>query len=581
MAEQLIGNYRVLKKIGVGGMAQVYLAVHRDVPNLKVILKILSDPRLAERFKQEADKLALLDGHSNICRIKHFFNHGDDTVIAMEYIEGETLEEKLKRTGRLSVAESLKIVHEVLGILDFAHHKGISHRDIKPSNIMIDNTGQVKIIDFGIAKGESDPNLTIAGTACGTPAYMAPEQFTPAGDTNYNLVDVYATGTTLFHMLTGDLPFKGDNEFAIRDAKLYSEPVKPRTVVPNISKQLEGIILKAIEKDPQKRFQSTQQMSDALADLLEGYPEAKEATGEMDVGVPVANGRSPRRVSGKPPYKRIIPVVLVIAVLGVLAYRLFFYGSEPGQPEKGRLLSPADGEVLTESRRPVLEWAANAGPGGRYVLEYASDSDFSDSKTLLRFASVDTLPNELENGTYYWRVYVMNEDGVRGEPSAPYLFVIDVPRATIPEGKLTINVRPAGDIYVDDELLARNKAAATTILDTGTHVIRVENSDSREKVRRDTLRITEDADVQRSYSFSFPPAPPEEIEVRVGSMPRGASVYIDGELQAHKTNYAFMLKKGTHIIRASLRIADSELEMADTLVITADSTHKVFFDFEQ
>ena len=192
MTEQLIGNYKILDKIGAGGMAKVYLAVHKDVPNLKVILKILTDSRLVERFKQEADKLALLDGNPNICRIKHFFNHGEDIVIAMEYIDGITLDKKIKTDGRITIDESLRIIRDVLGVLAFAHGKGIYHRDIKPSNIMLDSEGNVKVIDFGIAKAKSDPNLTIAGTSCGTPPYMAPEQFTPSEDTNYALVDVYA-----------------------------------------------------------------------------------------------------------------------------------------------------------------------------------------------------------------------------------------------------------------------------------------------------------------------------------------------------------------------------------------------------
>ena len=103
MNQEFIGSYKILDKKGEGGMAQVYLAVHQDVPNLKVILKVLTDPRLAERFKQEADKLALLDGHPSICRIKHFFSHGDNIVIAMEYIDGVTLEDKITSMRRIEV----------------------------------------------------------------------------------------------------------------------------------------------------------------------------------------------------------------------------------------------------------------------------------------------------------------------------------------------------------------------------------------------------------------------------------------------------------------------------------------------
>ncbi|MEW5995832.1 MAG: serine/threonine-protein kinase, partial [Candidatus Zixiibacteriota bacterium] len=230
MEDQSIGNYKVLRQMGAGGMARVYLAVHQDVPNLKVVLKILTDPRLGERFKGEADKLALLDGHPNICQIKHFFRHGDDTVIVMEHIDGVTLQDRIDAEGKLPLEESLQIISDVLDILGFAHQKGIYHRDIKPGNIMLDKKGQVKIIDFGIAKAETDPSLTLAGSACGTPAYMAPEQFTPSADTNYALVDVYAAGATLFTMLTGQSAYTGDNEFAIRDAKLFNDVPRVRSL---------------------------------------------------------------------------------------------------------------------------------------------------------------------------------------------------------------------------------------------------------------------------------------------------------------------------------------------------------------
>ncbi|MFH1686368.1 MAG: serine/threonine-protein kinase [bacterium] len=264
MQGEFIGSYRILKKIGAGGTAQVYLAVHKDVPNLKVILKILSDERLGERFRAEADKLALLDGHPNICRIKHFFTHEDDTVIAMEFIDGLTLDEHIKSQTRLPVPAALQIASSVLDILDFAHRKGVCHRDIKPSNIMIDSRGQTKIIDFGIAKAESDPNLTAVGTACGTPTYMAPEQFNPNAETNYELVDIYAVGCTLYTMLTGAVPFTGDNPFAIRDAKLFEDPPSPRFANPDIPEEVERTILKALARDPSQRFQSAREMISAL-----------------------------------------------------------------------------------------------------------------------------------------------------------------------------------------------------------------------------------------------------------------------------------------------------------------------------
>ena len=195
MTERQIGNYRILKQIGAGGMAKVYLAVHKDVPNLKVVLKILSSPQHAARFMQEADKLALLERNPNICHIRHFFNHEDELVIAMEYIDGKSLEEMIAEKGKFPVEETIRIIVDLLAALAFAHDKEIYHRDIKPGNVMFDREGQLKIIDFGIAKGKTDPQMTIVGTATGTPEYMAPEQFAGGEHLDYAKCDIYAVGT--------------------------------------------------------------------------------------------------------------------------------------------------------------------------------------------------------------------------------------------------------------------------------------------------------------------------------------------------------------------------------------------------
>ena len=264
MNDRVLGNYRVLKEIGAGGMARIYLAVHQDIPTLKVILKIVSDPQLAVRFKNEAEKLALLEGNPSVCKIKHFFSHGNDFVIAMEYIEGETLEHRIKSAGSLPLQDAVQITVDLLDVLAFAHERGVYHRDIKPSNIMFDTSGNLKIIDFGIAKGETDPSLTGVDVYVGTPAYMAPEQFSTSKDHEWAKADIYAVGTTLFEMVTGERPFKGDDLFLLRDAKVFSRPPKPRSLRPELSRHLENVILTALEKDPNKRFASVQEMKEAL-----------------------------------------------------------------------------------------------------------------------------------------------------------------------------------------------------------------------------------------------------------------------------------------------------------------------------
>ncbi len=323
MAEREIGNYRVLKQIGAGGMAKVYLAVHKDVPNLKVVLKILSDPRHAARFMQEADKLALLERNPNICHIRHFFNHEDELVIAMEYIDGKSLEEMIAEKGKFAVNETLAIVDGLLAALAFAHDKGIYHRDIKPGNVMFDRDGQLKIIDFGIAKGKTDPQMTIVGTAAGTPEYMAPEQFAGGEGIDYAKCDIYAVGTMMYKMLAGRAPFTGENEFILRDMKLLENPEPPSRFNEDIPGELDRIILKAMDKDPPKRYASVADMKSELSRLSGTHVPPANAP-----AAPAARRPAKRGARGK--IAGAVVGVVVVAAAAIAGIRMMSGGGGEG-----------------------------------------------------------------------------------------------------------------------------------------------------------------------------------------------------------------------------------------------------------
>ncbi len=353
MTEKQIGNYRILKQIGAGGMAKVYLAVHKDVPNLKVVLKILSSPQHAARFMQEADKLALLERNPNICHIRHFFNHEDELVIAMEYIDGKSLEEMIADQGKIPVEETIRIIADLLTALAFAHEKEIYHRDIKPGNIMFDRDGQLKIIDFGIAKGKTDPQMTIVGTATGTPEYMAPEQFAGGERLDYAKCDIYAVGTMMYKMLTGQPPFKGENEFVLRDAKLTEDPVPPSRLNKEISGELDKVILKAIHKDPAKRFASVVEMKSELLKLAgkSGRP-AKAPETETS---PLSAAKSPAKRGTRGRIAGAVVGLVVIATAAIFGIRMMS-GEDGGgvkTPAKDsvmtRLPSPADTQKIVEN----------------------------------------------------------------------------------------------------------------------------------------------------------------------------------------------------------------------------------------
>ncbi len=590
MQDQFIGNYQILRKIGAGGMASVYLAVHRDVPNLKVVLKVLSDPRLVERFRQEADKLALLDGNAHICQIKHFFNHGDEIVIAMEYIDGEALDQTIKDKGKLPADEALDITSEVLDTLAFAHEKGVFHRDIKPSNIMVDRRGQVKIIDFGIAKSANDPTLTMAGSSCGTPSYMAPEQFNPTDQINYALADVYATGTTLFFLLTGQLPYKGDNPFALRDAKLFTEPAKPRDIDPSIPKPLEQIILKSIASDPEKRFGSVMEMKEAIGAFRGGL--ATRDTLQTSAAVSPARDRK-----AKPKWVKPVGILMAVAAVAIGVYIAVFSGPGPAAPAAPQLQEPASGAVLAGGRLTFF-WQATA-EGGNYRLELADNAEFNSPRTIPdltvnRFTPTDSLAD----GRYFWRVRAIDKDGREGAFSptgsfsikAPLLIAAPPETGTIPatspqpaKADLLVTIRPQGDLFIDDRPSGTAQKEARLALDAGRHIIRVENSAASQKTLTDTVMLAAGARVNRTYQFALPEAIPAPAtgRVSVGSKPLlNAIVYIDGQLQPHRTPYTFILPGGKHVIRAVLDIDGVNHEKTDSVLVEKGGSHKLMFDFE-
>ncbi len=586
MDEKFIGNYRVLQKIGAGGMAKVYLAVHRDVPNLKVILKILSDPRLGERFKQEADKLALLDGHASICRIKHFFNHGEDTVIAMEYIDGDTLDQAMKNQGGLSIEEAARIAVAVLDTLDFAHQKKIFHRDIKPSNVMVDTSGNVKIIDFGIAKAESDPNLTVAGTACGTPAYMAPEQFNPADDINYALTDIYAVGTTMYYMLCGELPFKGANEFAIRDEKLFSDPARPSTLCKNLPKPLEEVILKAMDKDSENRFQSAQEMKQAI-EAIAPVPSGKSAVKPShDLTMDVDTGRPRTRKKGNLP---LVLGVVAVAVIAALTYFFWPQGTDvPAAPEAPQLSTPWHETIIDETNRPTFTWQGSATVGATYTLEYATEESFVGRSLFVGLSGTSyTTEEDLNNGDYYWRVRAAGADGQVSPFSEVRVFTIEVPVPVAPTGMLLVTVNSSSDIFVGDSLCQTNSRRYEVETDTGRYSIRVENQRSREKVKRESATVMAGQTARSDFRFTFPqtrPEPPPAAltgDLKVLSIPTGAVVFVDGVLQRDiSTPHTLTLKPGQRLIKAILS-DDGNQTLETTIEVKKGGEDQVMFNFEQ
>jgi serine/threonine protein kinase/tetratricopeptide (TPR) repeat protein len=269
MIGQTISHYKILEKLGEGGMSVVYKAEDTKLKRT-VALKFLSPQAVGTeedrtRFAHEAQAAAALS-HPNICTVHEIDEYEDRSFIAMECIEGESLKARVK-SGPLGVYEAVEIAAEIADGLQEAHTKGIIHRDIKSANVMLTAKGRVKVMDFGVAKSYGRTQLTRSGTTIGTAAYMSPEQGT--GDSVDHRTDIWSLGIVLYEMLTGELPFKADYEQATIYRIINEEPPSVTSLRSDVPKELERIIEKALKKDVRERYQSAEDLKKDLETLTD------------------------------------------------------------------------------------------------------------------------------------------------------------------------------------------------------------------------------------------------------------------------------------------------------------------------
>ena len=258
------GRYRVLRKLGSGGMADVYCAEDQQLGR-RVALKLLyrhfaEDEQFVERFRREASSAAGLQ-HPNIVGIYDRGEWDGTYYIAMEYIEGRTLKDVIRERGPAPPEAAVDIVLQILRAARFAHQRGIVHRDIKPHNVLIDDDGRVKVTDFGIARaGASD--MTETGLIMGTSQYLSPEQ--AQGKPVDARSDLYSIGIVLYEMLTGRVPFDAESPVAVALKQVSEAPVPPRELNPEIPPALDAVVLRALEKEPARRFADADEFIAAL-----------------------------------------------------------------------------------------------------------------------------------------------------------------------------------------------------------------------------------------------------------------------------------------------------------------------------
>ncbi len=289
MIGTVVGNYRIVEKLGDGGMGAVYRAVD-ELLDREVAVKVLrselaGEATLIERFRAEAIALARLN-HPRIATLHGLERNGKTFVMIMEYVRGDTLEQVVARSGGLSWVRAAEICVDICDALEHAHDKGVVHRDIKPANVMLSTTGQIKVMDFGIARVVGRDRQTQFGHAVGTPMYMAPEQL--RGEEVDGRADLYALGAVLFELITGRVAFEADSDYALMMKQLNEPPPPPSAFVREVPEAVDALVRKAMAKSRKDRPANAAAMRAALREVLHGGPRhfAQAAVSPTRVAAP-------------------------------------------------------------------------------------------------------------------------------------------------------------------------------------------------------------------------------------------------------------------------------------------------------
>jgi beta-lactam-binding protein with PASTA domain/predicted Ser/Thr protein kinase len=378
------GRYRIVRKLGSGGMANVYLAEDEELGR-RVAIKILndrhaSDDSFVERFRREAKNAAGLS-HPNIVSVYDRGEAEGTYYIAMEYLEGRSLKERIVSEGPLPISAAIEVVRQVLRAVGFAHRRGIVHRDIKPHNVLLAQDGpgdgdpRFKVTDFGISRTAAS-QMTEAGSIVGTAQYLSPEQ--ARGGAVDQRSDIYSVGIVLYELLTGKLPFTGETPLEIAMKHLSEVPKPPSSVRPEVPDDLDMIVLRALAKDPEDRFQTAEEMERELARVAGGSgvtAETAEAATAVLSGAGLAD-TAPTMISRRP-----------VVAPRTEGYEQRYY----------------DYEEPRRRRRPIWPWLlailllAGALVGGYYVWNQIQDELSANEPVAVPFVEGQKLPQARKN----------------------------------------------------------------------------------------------------------------------------------------------------------------------------------------
>lgn len=594
---QTISHYKIIKKLGAGGMGEVYLAEDTTLPR-KVALKFLAQsyaeiPEFKARFKREAEAAAAIR-HPNIIVIHEIGEVANRPYFVMEYIEGESLGELIARK-ELPIHEVIDMLIQVCDGLRKAHQQGVIHRDIKPSNIMLDQDGLVKIVDFGLAKLQDASNITAEGARMGTIPYMPPEQ--DLGQELDQRSDIFSLGVVLYELIARQYPFRGDTPQAISYARLSLEPEPLARYKRGVSEGLQRIVDKALDKDRDTRYQNVESI---LADLR------KER--KLSASLPLSTIAIPSATTLKTKIQRPrkwVPTVATFSILlfaALAAYLYFYFGQErpvnkPVPPKDMAIaissnpagatvfrntdsigvtplrISALDGDTIQLRIRKPTYFAIDT----MIVVGRGQDSMFSFVLTKQPESPTPSVPapisrvgalritsspagamislvgrgagltpkiiRDLDEGTYQivlrkkgYQDYSASVRVISGQ-MLPFDF-----KLTALAGTLQVIVKPSGAIFIDGRLFARNiQSPFRQELPAGTYRLRVVYSDS--VVWEKTVNI--ESEIQLDISIDFT----KTYKLTITSSPVLGEISVDSKYRGSAPKQ-LALRPGQHAIKA-------------------------------
>jgi len=421
-------RYEIIEELGKGGMGKVFRVEDKKIKEeiaLKLIKpEIAADKKTIERFSNEL-KFARKIAHRNVCKMYDLGEEAGTYYITMEYVPGEDLKSFIRRSRQLTIGTAISLAKQVSEGLSEAHRLGVVHRDLKPQNVMIDKEGNARIMDFGVARSVTGKGITGAGVMIGTPEYMSPEQV--EGKEADQRSDIYSLGIIMYEMLTGRVPFEGDTVFAIGVKQKSESPKDPRELNSQIPEDLSRVILKCLEKDKEKRFQSSGEVRSELSNIEQGIPTTERV-------VPKRKPITSREITVQFNLKKILIPALALLVVTAITLVLFIRREpilDPNRVVVDVFENQTGDSQLDHVGRMAADWITQGlSQTGLVSIEplpsIEAFEDVKEGKDRVRFLAKETKAGKVVTGTYYLQgEYIQLHAKVTDAQKAKLVHVLD------------------------------------------------------------------------------------------------------------------------------------------------------------